>query len=231
MKRKAWLLLFAAMTILAVPAHAQREFLCGFTGFDYVVPANPGGGPTTPTPFLANGDGYRAVGFVTSFSPVFTGTLLAGAEHTFYLSNATVAASSFTNNTLEVLFAPNARLDVYEDPANNASYGTNPPNGTSPSNFADGTLIIGAAVNSFVLVYDYDSNQGNFDGSATLDSGSDLFLIPPTRRAGWVMSGQAGVPNATVPAGYVNQINGQVEIPSVTPAAHKSWGALKALYR
>jgi hypothetical protein len=230
MKRKAWLLLFAAMTVLAVPAHAQREFLCGFTGFDYLAPQGPGGGPAIPTPFLSNGDGYRAVGFVTAFSPVFTG-LLSGAEHTFYLSDATVVSSSFINNTLEVFFLPHARFDVYEDPANNAVYGINPPSATSPSSFTDGTLLIGADVNQLSLVYDYDSAQGNFDGTATLDTGSDLSLIPLSRRSGWVMSGQAGFPNATVPAGYVNQIDGQVEIPSVTPAAHKSWGALKALYR
>jgi hypothetical protein len=230
MKRKAWLPLFAAMTILAVPAHAQREFLCGFTGFDYVAPQGPGGGPTIPTPFLSNGDGYRSVGFVTSFSPLITG-LLPGAEHTYYLSDATVATSSFLNNTLEVFFAPHARFSVYEDPANNGVYGINPPNGTAPSSFTDGVLLIGADINQLSLVYDYDANQGNFDGTATLDAGSDLFLIPVSRRSGWVMSGQAGVPNATVPAGYVNQINGQVEIPSVTPTAHKSWGSLKALYR
>lgn len=233
MKRKAWLLLFAAMSLFAVPAHAQREFLGGFTGFDYVDNGGPGpgGSPNAAIPFLSNGDGYRAVGFVTSFSTMFTGVVNPADEHTFYLSDATVATATFTNNVLEVSFAPHARIRLYEDAANNASYGTNPPNATAPSSFVDGSLILGADVNNLVLVYDYDANQGNFDGQATLDEGADLFVIPPTRRAGWVMSGHAGVPNATVPAGYINQLDGQILIPSITPTSHSSWGKIKALYR
>jgi hypothetical protein len=45
------------------------------------------------------------------------------------------------------------------------------------------------------------------------------------------MSGHAGRPNATVPDGYVNQLDGEIQIPSVTPTSHKTWGSLKALYR
>ncbi|MFN8586672.1 MAG: hypothetical protein U0704_02635 [Candidatus Eisenbacteria bacterium] len=225
MKRGALLLLLAAMTFFAVPAQAQRDFLCGYTGFDFVVSESPHGGP-----FLANGDEYRAVGFVTSFSTMFNGVTGAG-EHTFYLSGATVASSSFVGNVLEVTFDPHARFRIYEDAANNGSYGVNPPNGTVPSTFIDGTLFLGADVNSLVLVYDYNDNSGNFEGLATLDEGSALWVVAPSRRAGWVLGGQAGQPNGSVPAGYVNQVNGEMQIPSAVPAAHKTWGQLKTLYR
>jgi len=218
MKRKAWLLLFTAMTFLAVPAYAQREFLCGFTGFDYVIPPTPGA-----VPFIAAGQDYRAVGFVTQFSTIFTGVVTPGDEHTFYLQDASAATATFVNNTLEVSFAPHARFRIYEDPVHDAVYGVNPPNVSAPAFFTNGTLILGADVNNLVLVYDYDANQGNFDGTATLDEGSDLYLIPPSRRAGWVMSGHAGRPNATVPEGYVNQLDGEIQIPSVTPTSHKTW--------
>lgn len=230
MKRLAWLLLsMFALTSVASPAFAQREILCGFTGFDYAVPQVPGSG--IPVPFLSNGDSYFAVGAVTSFSPLLSGVVIPGTEHTFYLFDAVAANTSFSGNVLEVLFQPHARIRLYEDFANNLDYGTSPPNATSPSTFTDGTLIVGADVNQLELVYDYNSNVGIFDGTATLDEGSDLFAIPAGQRGGWLMSGQAGPPNSSVPSGYLNQLNGQIQVPSVTPVAHKTWGSIKALYR
>jgi hypothetical protein len=226
MMRKALLLLLTAMAFVAAPAHAQREFLCGFTGFDYVP-----GSPQGATPFIASGQGYEAVGFVTSFSPLFTGSLLPGSEHTFHLFGAVAGPTFWDGVVLEVQFAPHARLRIFEDPANNGDYGVTPPNATAPASFTDGTLILGADINNLVLVYDYDSNQGNFQAGADLDEGSLVGLIAPSRRSGWVVSGQAGRPNATVPSGYVNQLNGEIQIPDVTPTEHKSWGSIKALYR
>lgn len=230
MKRFTWSLIVIAACVAAVPARAQqREFLCAFTGFDYTLPATPQNG--IPTPFLSDGDGYRAVGFVTSFSSLFNGVLLNGAEHTVYLQDALAVFTVFSDNVLQVQFAPHARIRIYEDSANNADYGVNPPSALSPATFTDGTLILGADVGNLVLQYDYDSNQGAFIGNATLDEGSDLYVIPPTRRAGWVLSGTAGRPNATIPAGYVNQLSGEMQIPGATAARPRTWGNLKALYR
>jgi hypothetical protein len=231
MKRQAWLVVFTAFALFAVPSQAAtREFLCGFTGFDYVIPASPGG-PGIPTPFISLGDEYRAVGFVTSFSALLDGVIVPGDEHTFYLSDAIASSVFFDGHSLEVGFEPHARFRMYEDAAHNGDYGANPPNVTAPSTFTDGTLILGADITNFVLVYDYDANTGNFDCTAALDEGSDLSAISPARRAGWVMSGTAGRPNNTIPEGYVNQLSGEVQIPDVTPAAHRTWGSLKALYR
>jgi hypothetical protein len=234
--KKALLLLFALSVMAATPAFAQRDFLLGFTGFDYSSNgcsscAGGSANSTTVSPFLNVGDTYNSVGFVTSFSTLFAGFVNNSAEHTYFLTGANVITSSFTNNVLEVQFAPGARIRVYEDNNHNADYGVNPANATSPSTFIDGNLLIGASVSGLALTYDYDANQGGIDGSATLDEGADLFVVSPSRRSGWVLSGQAGRPNATIPAGYVNQLSGEMQIPGVTPAAHKSWGSLKALYR
>lgn len=233
--KKALLLLFAASVMAATPAFAQRDFLLGFTGFDYAIPAPPGAmnatRAATSVPFLNVGNGYASVGFVTSFSTLFAGFYLPGAEHTYHLYNAVVVAAPFSNNVLDVQFAPHARMRVFEDPSNNAVYGINPANATAPATFIDGQLLLGADVNGLVLTYDYNANQGGIDGNATLDEGADLFLVSPGQRSGWVLSGQAGRPNSTIPTGYVNQLSGEMQIPGVTPAAHKSWGSLKALYR
>lgn len=231
MKRLPRLILLAALALFAVPAQsATREFLCGFTGLDYVVPATPGTPGEIPTPFLALGDEYCAVGFVTSMSPVLAAVTTASDEHTFHLAEAMTSSIYWDGEVLEVLFAPHARYRIYEDAAHNAVYGINPPNATAPPTFVDGSLVLGADITNLVLVYDYSINQGNFDCSATLDEGTQLGAIPVAQRAGWVMSGTAGRPNNTIPSGYVNQLSGEVQIPTVTPAAHRTWGSLKALY-
>jgi hypothetical protein len=235
MKRGALLLLLIAACAVATPASADRVGLLGFLGFDWQQ-TGPGGGP--PPPFLQNaGDDYRAVGFVTQF-----GSLLAGSvnttqnEYTWYLNNAFVAGSTYTGTVLEVLFQNDVRFSVYEDSRTTgtlADYGVSPANATSPSTFSDGTLALGADVDFLVLVYDYDPfvDQGNFDGTATLDSGTLLPLVPSGARSGWVVSGLAARPNNTIPDGYVDQLSGEIQIPGSTPTAHKSWGAIKALYR
>ena len=230
MMRKALLLLFTAGALfLAAPSFAQvpHENLCGFLGFDYVT-----NGSSTAVPYIVAGSQYRAVGFVTSFNTTLfpSGTLLPGAEHTFYLE-AVAGSTTWDGTNLLVYFADHARIRLYEDPANNGDYGTNPVNATSPSSFTDGTLVLGADVNQLTLFYDYSISSGFFDGTATLDEGSDLGYIAPARRGGWIMSGHAGPPNPSIPVGYANQMSGQIDIPGATPVAHKSWGALKALYR
>lgn len=231
MQRLSRWVLLAALVSFAVPAQsATREFLCGFTGFDYVLPAVPGG-PGIPTPFLALNDEYCAVGFITSMSPLLAGVTNAADEHTFHLSEAMASSIYWDGFVLEVTFAPHARFRIYEDVNHNAAYGVNPVNATAPSTFTDGTLILGADITNLVLVYDYTQNQGNFDCSAALDEGSQLGVVPVPQRAGWVMSGTAGRPNNTIPDGYVNQLSGEVQIPTVVPAAHRSWGSLKDLYR
>lgn len=232
MKRLPLTIFFAALVLFAAPAQsADREFLCGFTGFDYVVAANPGGGPGAPTPFLSLNDEYCAVGFITSMSPLLAGVTNPADEHTFHLAEAMASSVYWDGSVLEVIFAPHARFRIYEDTNHNAVYGVNPVNATSPATFIDGTLLLGADITNLVLVYDYTVNQGNFDCQAELDEGSQLATIPVEQRAGWVMSGTAGRPNATIPDGYVNQLSGEVQIPGATPAAHRSWGSVKKLYR
>lgn len=229
MMRKTWLLLLAALVALAAPAAAQtRDDLLDFTGFDYEDTSSPG------LQFLAGaGASYGAVGFVTQMNPLVP-TNTGANEYTFNLSNAIVNTSDFADGFLLVYFNPGARFRVYEDPflgGTPALYGTNPPNATAPASFIDGTLLLGAAIETFVLTYDYNALQGTLDATATLDEGSALGSIPPARRAGWLLSGTAGAPNATIPAGYEHQISGKVQIPYATSATTKSWGSIKALYR
>ncbi|MGH3118930.1 MAG: hypothetical protein ACRDQ2_17815, partial [Gaiellales bacterium] len=196
MKRKALLLIFTALMAFAVPASAD-VFLLGFTGFDYEDP------DTEPAVYLSVLDGYRSVGLVTSVGPLLDPYVDFDAnEYTYYLFGLTVSSRFFGGGVLEVIFNDNARMQYWEDSTPDADYGVNPPNATAPSTFTNGILALGGDVDDFVLVYDFNENQGSFSGHMAQDEGSYLIYIPPGQRSGWTLGGLAGRPNPTPPEGY-----------------------------
>jgi hypothetical protein len=233
MKLKALLLSCAMGLALALPAHANGtdEILLGFTGFDYEDPDFSG-------TYLDLGEGYKVVGIVTSFGPLLTPWVDDTVnEYTFHTFNLTVNGRFFTSPFLTVTFNNNGRGRYYADDIGTgtpATYGINPPNATSPSTFIDGSMRVGGDVDNFVLTYDFSINDGNFSGDMTLDEGPDLIYVPAGQRAGWVLGGvnNHGLGgNPSIPTGYDHQVEGECRIPGKTPTTHKTWGAVKALYR
>lgn len=236
MKRKAWLLLFTASLAFAAPVRAADLVLVSFAGFDYED-------PDPSATYLDVGEGYKAVGDVTSVDPGLLGAYVdfGTKEYTFHMFDLTVTSRFFASNILAVTFGANGRGRYYEDdqaPIGTArTYGINPPNATSPSTFIDGPgpppnpVKLGGDIDNFILGYNFNSNTGNFQGDMTLDEGSALIYIPPGQRAGWILGGLAGPPNPSVPAGYDHQINGECRIPDVVPATQSTWGSIKNLYR
>jgi len=229
MMRTVFLLLLA-VSLFAVPASAQHScYLLGFTGLDYEDP-NP-----EPGTYLAIGEGYKALGFVTDFGPFLAPWVNPAVnEYTFYLYDLTVQDYYFDGSYLEVVFANPGRGRYYQDSRTGgtpALYGVNPPNATAPSTFTDGLMILGGQITNMFLTYDFSANQGSFSGSILFDEGALLFAIPPAQRDGWTISGLAGRPNETVPPGYQNQLSGETYVPGPTPALRRSWGKIKSLYR
>ncbi len=227
MKRTALLLLFVVLSASAVPAFAQSNvFLLGFAGYDFESPN------TNTAAYLEVGEGYNALGFVTSF-----GTYLAPSvnttlnQYTYSYYDLTVQSYFYEDGYTEVGFAAPGRGRFYEDATTSAAYGTYPPNATAPSTFTDGLVILGGHIESMMLTYDAYANQGGFSGNIHFDEGSLLSQIPAAQRDGWTLAGLAGRPNPSIPPGYDHQISGQCDIPGPVPADHKTWGALKALYR
>jgi hypothetical protein len=229
MKRLA-LLLLLALSVIAMPVYAGSDvFLLGFAGYDYESPN------TDPGVYLSVGEGYRTLGFVTSFGDYLAPYVNSTTnEYTYYYYDLAVQDYYFDGDYLEVVFANPGRGRFYEDSRTTgtpAVYGIAPPNGTAPSTFTDGTLILGGQIEFLVLSYDYVANQGGFTGNLRLDEGTLLGQIPLAQRDGWTLAGLAGRPNPSVPVGYDHQISGECRIPGPVPAAHRTWGALKALYR
>lgn len=237
MRRRATLLLLLMLLAFAAPASAT-QFLLGFTGFDYDLPA-PGS-----THYLDVGDGWRSVGFVTSVDPGLLGSYVDFSvnEYTYYLFNLTVATSMYFGTYLEADFSnvTGARTRYFQDPiagGTHGDYGTNPPNATAPSTFTNGAVALGGKTYNFVLTYDTLPGQGDFYGNMDLDEGVDLIYIPVSQRPGWVVGGLSGShnltgpPNPNIPPGYDHQVNGECRRADLTPSTHRTWGAIKALYR
>lgn len=228
MKRAA-LLLLLAFSLIAVPAFAQSDvFLLGFGGFDYEHPN------TVPGTYLAIGEGYNTIGFVTSFGAYLAPYVDIGAnEYTCAYYDLTVQSYFYEDGYLEVTFSP-GRGRFFEDArlgGTPAIYGTYPPNATAPSTFIDGAVILGGQIENMVLSYDEYAYSGGFTANISFDEGTLLSHIPLAQRNGWTLSGLAGPPNPTIPDGYNHQMSGECRIPAPVSASHKTWGALKALYR
>ncbi|HYM80352.1 MAG TPA: hypothetical protein VEY91_02950 [Candidatus Limnocylindria bacterium] len=230
MIRKTLLLLFTAALVCTVPVYAQpQQTLLSFTGYDY---ENPGDGGL----YLAVGDGYKSVGFITSFGPLLDPFYdFSQNEYTYYLFDLTVATRDTDGSDMVVTFNDNGRVRYFEDPFARpytpALYGTNPPNATAPSTFIDpGPPALGGDLDQFVLTYNFATGRGAWSGAMTLDEGSDLALyVPPAQRSGWILGAQND--NTSVPAGYDNQVEGNCLVPGPTSATQRTWGAIKSLYR
>jgi hypothetical protein len=228
MKRSVLFVLLAATMAFAGPARADI-FLLGFNGFDYEDPDGS-------ADYLGIGDGYKALGFITSVGPMLAPYYDDDVyEYTFYLFGLTVATRDFDvpTQTLFVTFNDNARARYYRDPhtgGTDAVFGINPPNATAPSTFIDGELVLGGDTDGFTVFYDFMSNSGSTSGEMTQDEGTyfDNGYVDPV--GGWTLSGLLGRPNPTVPTGYDNQVQGECVI-RVVPSTQRTWGAIKRTYR
>jgi len=240
MKLRCSLLLFIALLAFAVPAAAQDEALLSFTGYDYQTdPGAPNG------VYLALGDSYYAVGFVTSFHPTWLEPYVDTSlnEYTFYQHDLVVDSYSFGGGVLVVTFAPGGVVDYYEDsskdaqnppnPPNCPAYGSGPPNLDSPTKFSNGTLAISGSLVNASLYYDYNFDQGGFQSEMNITF-DGYGYVPVGSYNGWFMSGLVSPPPGgnpcPAPAGYDHQLSGECRHPVVSNS-HGTWGALKKLYR
>jgi hypothetical protein len=225
MKRKALLLIFTAVIAFAVPARAADVLLFAFAGYDYQDPNS------NPVEYLDVGEGYHSIGFVTSFGPDLESYVDPdNFEYTMYTQNLVVIAHTFYGTLLVVDFGNGGRGRYYSDPIGGGTHGVY----SNTATFTDGTIRLGGVINSFNLTYDFDPtiNAGQYSGTMNLDEGPDLIYIQPaSRRNGWTFAGTAGAPNPTIPPGYDHQVQGECRLPASTPTTHRTWGAMKALYR
>ena len=114
------------------------------------------------------------------------------------------------------------------------AYGTNPPNGTAPSTFTDGTLLLQGSFTRFLVqTNDFTSFQvGNAEGDIIWTGGSLLSLMyQGTEPCPGLFTGGLTWRASMVPAGYLFNHDGKIDLNCPTPAESATWGKVKAQYR
>ena len=199
----------------------------------------------TAATYISNpGSVMSFVGIVNSFANQLNGLnpIPAGTEYTVYgfgfVSGGTVItpggfanayATTYTGGTVEVWF----------DNTPDAAFGTNPPNGTVPSTFNDGSLFLRMTVPSATVTFSkQNSNQNVLGGlldsgppNCTATGGSALGMLFPTGQAcplrltgGWLAK------PGNFPAGYSAHYDGKIDVDCPTPAIPSTWGRVKSQY-
>jgi hypothetical protein len=211
----------------AIPAAQAQQLLFDYVGFDYEFPV------VVPGTFGAVGNGYVGLGEV----PVLESPLVSDQtnyEYTYVLSGVTATVRNVAPPFLVITYTGPGTLTVYEDSRSAGTafdYGVNPPNGTAPGSFTDGTAILVGNITNFVYILNTATGSGSYDASFTAVGGTQIGNIPVGQRGGWTFSGVTSNSTVSIPPGYAHQVDGQTLIPQPTAAHTASWGQIKRKYR
>ncbi len=223
-----WLLriTIGSALLLTAPlaAHAQ-SLLFDYVGFDYESP-NP-----NPSEFGEPGSSYVGLGLVPGlFAPLVADT--ANNQYTYVITGL-APLSRTTFGSYVVVDYGSGTLSIYEDSkatGTPADYGSNPPNGTAPASFSDGTPFLVGTLTNFQFVFNAGNGTGSYEGTLNFFGGSQIGNFQPGQESGWTFAGSSG--NAlNIPPGYAHQIDGQAFANAPLATKHVSWGTLKNVYR
>lgn len=215
--RKATTILFI-LSVLPVALAAQDPEQFEIYGYSYFTPPEEVGTVTTVVAFLE-----PPVGFTYPITVDF-----ATNEYTFYFQSTieSITPDAFTT-TYNYADAP---FYMYEDPSKNGDYGTYPPNGTSPSTFQNGTVILTGTLSNIVRI-DY---SGGFPAPVIL---ADCTFTGGTKFSelvqgeNWSFHGDLpDDPLLGIPPGYKRNWQTKI-VTGPVPAENTTWGSIKALYK
>ena len=211
-----------ASVLLACPARnsfAEMKFF-DFSGYSYLSgpPARVG----TVTTVAAKFNTIQP-------NPVWPLELL-DKEYTVMIRDLTIASVE-ASGSFQVITYSGGTIEVHADPAKNASWAPNPPNGSVPSTFLDGGADLIGVFTEMTLYFSTNNGTGTVSGLVNWEGGS--------RRAGmanpfgWTVFG--GVSNHDglgIPMGYDLAWDPQLYGPEVpSPVEVRSWGAVKSAFR
>jgi hypothetical protein len=217
--RKLFTSLVLTLAVALVPLEAHAIVLVDYLGYAFET-----GG------FLPSevGDELVFTCVATEVSPL-TGTSLDLYEVTFY-AYGLISSGSFVDGAGNTIVNyVGGTLEVRRDPSFNADWGVNPPNATSPSTFADGTLLFEGSFNSFTVAIQPDGSgvyEGYLDGVAGLILQNICSDCAYTWGGAW--TADAG---AQIIEGYDLQIDGKLDVLEAVPTENSDWGRVKSDYR
>lgn len=218
MVQKLFVLVLAALTVsvFALPAAAQISAI-DYTGFAWV----------TAAPLKAAGDEFRFVGAANNLDPVF-GVDLGVDELTFHVYGLLSTGDLDLGGGVVMVAYSGGYMEIYQDSAQNADWGINPPNLTVPGTFVDGDLFFAGAFTDMTMIFTPDGG-GSFEGNLNGISGSaiDASCTGCVYTWGGAFTVDAG---AQLPEGYTHQVVGALEIDEAVSTDSASWGSVKALF-
>ena len=212
------LLIVAVLIAFVVPTSAFGLEQMVPYGYSYFTPPEGVGTVTTVLGFLD-----PPVGFDYPFPVDF-----ANNEYTFFFET-TIQSVTPGPMTTEIFYA-NTTFTIYEDPSKNGDFGTNPPNGTAPSTFQDGTVILTGNFHDIVrLDYNFGFPEPTVLGTIDFTGGTKLGQLSGGG-INWVLhGGLSSNPLTGIPSGYQHNWSLKI-IKGTVPVEESSWGKIKSLY-
>jgi len=244
-RRLLRLALTAALFVVAVPVSvfAQTGTVIDWGPDSYAWESNYNG----TTHLSGPGSVLSAVGVINSFAGPLSAIDPNGptTEYTYRISGFTTALGTTVTAgpTLSVYKTvyTGGTFDVWQGSPRDAAFGTNPPNGTVPATFANGSLFLRGTVPTLTVTVTRANATGAYvNGNADSGDppnglwtfGSALPLVsaggnpcPFRLTGGWDMRPQ------DVLTGYVAQFDGKIDLNCPTATTPSTWGKIKSSYR
>jgi hypothetical protein len=216
--RKMFFALLAVLLILPGSTLADDPEQFDINGNSYFTPPEGVGTVTTVVALLDPPAGFVypiTVDFVTN-------------EYTFYFQS-TITSITPGAMTTTITYA-DADFYIYEDPAKNGSYGTFPPNGTSPSTFQNGTVVLyGTMSNINRLNYTMGFPDPTIIAECTFLGGTKFNEL--IQGENWTFHGGLSTnPLLGIPMGYNHRWSTRIIFSGPIPVDESTWGHIKALY-
>ena len=198
---------------------------------DWSGPESQAYEPGFVMPFtLTPGAQLTVVGKVLAFQSPLNGNNAADPtrEFTFVFDQLTSTGTVDNGATWKVAYT-GGRFRFFEDVSPDRAYGTNPPNGTAPSTFVDGVLVLEGTFSNFITNSNKFNPGGNYNADLVCTGGRDF---PLTSCAGQGFTGYLqGVWNRTGNlTGYIRSCDGKFDLfDCPVPVEPSTWGRVKAL--
>lgn len=220
MRRTPLKLLVVAILGIAPVAHADTNII-DFQGYAW-----EDGGFLPSNAF----DELNIVGITDSADAIF-GVDLGTDELTVYATDLISTGQVPLGGGSYAVSYNGGTLQIWQDPAMNHVFGINPPNGTAPSTFVDGTLLLGGTFDSFVLFFNTGTGSGTYQGTVTWNAGTALGTVLGIQNDGFTFGGVLNPSGGSVIEGYDLQVDGVIEISVIIAVEKTTWGEIKNLYR
>jgi hypothetical protein len=203
MKKATVFAVLAVFSFLALPNGLDAaSVLMNDNGFLFVDGAFP---------YSVEGDQLAGVGFISSTAPSLSIDLTLN-EMTWSIKDLVVMDQIIGGTKIYTNYSGGV-VGIYTDPSQNADYGVDPPNPTSPATFEDGEAFLIGTITSAVMIYDTGTQTGALVALVNFTNGTALPDLDEPN--GNILEFTYGPNDPNIPGGYVLQAIGRIAAPSL----------------